>query len=161
MGESKVVAGGHFGIFPQPAGHCGGGDRGAAAAGAMRGGPARRGGGERTGHTEGQGRESAGALGQTRHLRTDPRPPPSPQARTRRAPLLTIGERNYRAYGNHESGLAATAAGELSTLPRLPPPPPPARSLPPPTHRRRQRRSAAGSAPPAQARDVRRGRWEM
>lgn len=59
VGESKVVAGGHFGIFPQPAGHCGGGDRGAAAAGAMTGGPARGGGGERTGHTEGQGRERA------------------------------------------------------------------------------------------------------
>lgn len=59
VGESKVVAGGHFGIFPQPAGHCGGGDRGAAAAGAMTGGPARGGGGERTRHTEGQGRETA------------------------------------------------------------------------------------------------------
>lgn len=59
MGESKVVAGGHFGIFSQPAGHCSADNQeavaAAAAVGAMTGGPAggggrrRRGGGGRGG----------------------------------------------------------------------------------------------------------------
>lgn len=75
------------------------------------------------------------------HPPAAPQPPPArPDTRPPRAQLLTIGERNNRAYGNHESELAAaTAASELSTL--APPPPTatssssPPRSLPsPPSH---------------------------
>lgn len=89
VGESKVVAGGHFGIFPQPAGHCGGGgERGAAAAGAMRGGPARRGGGERTGHTEEQGRESAGS-----DSAPQDRPPPAALSRSTDTPSTATHHR--------------------------------------------------------------------
>lgn len=44
VGESKVVAGRHFGIFPQPAGHCGGhGESGPMAGREARRGPGRRG----------------------------------------------------------------------------------------------------------------------
>lgn len=84
MGESKVVAGGHFGIFSQPAGHCGGGNAEAAAVGAMTGGPA--GGGKEAGEGRGGGggeegdadtrtgdRESAWSDGR---LRTAAPPPP-------------------------------------------------------------------------------------
>ena len=55
MGESKVVAGGHFGIFSQPAGYCGDDIPEAAAAaavGAVTGGPAGRSGGRKRRETE-------------------------------------------------------------------------------------------------------------
>lgn len=89
MGESKVVAGGHFGIFSQPAGHCGDDNQEAAAAaaavGAMTGGPA--GGGEKEEAEEEGGEEEKGSdrqgterarERQVRHGASGPPRPPRP-----------------------------------------------------------------------------------
>ena len=135
VGESKVVAGRHFGIFPQPAGHCGGHGE----SGPMAGGEARRG----RDAEGGKGRERERGAVRSCPRRAGPRPrrlplPPRTHSLARpgggrrllpracpnppRLPaapgrgrghagtptghiILTIGERNYRAYGNHGLGL--------------------------------------------------------
>lgn len=155
VGESKVVAGRHFGIFPQPAGHCGGHRE----SGPMAGGETQR------------SRDAEGAQGERERRRESspggawaaaaPPPPPashslthsharvaaaasSPEPAPTPAPprcpgpgrgpgrglaghiRLTIGKRNYRAYGNHGLGLLLLNS-ELSPAASLLCPAPPQR----------------------------------
>lgn len=100
VGESKVVAGRHFGIFPQPAGHCGGHGE----SGPMAGGEAQR------------GRDAEGGKGRERGaMRSRPRragaraaaaPPPPPASHS-----LT-----------HSHAPVAAAASSLEPAPTPAPP---------------------------------------
>lgn len=102
VGESKVVAGRHFGIFPQPAGHCDGHGE----SGPMAGGEARR------------GRDAEGGKGRERERLREK--PPSP-GRAAAAPPPPPA--SHSLTHSHARVAAAASSPEPAPTPRASPPP--------------------------------------